>query len=65
MAARIACAVPFLTVLGLRMLLPGAAAYYASPQGEVVLLGAVVMVAGGYWWMLELGRVAGTERVGS
>jgi tight adherence protein B len=65
MAARIACAVPFLTVLGLRALMPGAAAFYASPNGEVVLLGSVVAVAVGYWWMLYLGRVAGAERVAS
>jgi tight adherence protein B len=62
-AARIACAVPFLTVVGLRALMPGAAAFYASPSGELVLLGSVLVVAAGYWWMLYLGRVSGTERV--
>jgi tight adherence protein B len=62
-AARIACAVPFFTVVGLRALLPGAAAFYASPSGELVLLGSVVAVAAGYWWMLYLGRVPGTEQV--
>ncbi len=62
-AARIACAVPFLTVVGLRALMPGAAAFYASPSGELVLLGSVVAVAVGYWWMLYLGRVSGAERV--
>jgi hypothetical protein len=43
--------------------MPGAAAFYASPSGELVLLGSVVAVAAGYWWMLYLGRVPGTERV--
>jgi tight adherence protein B len=62
-AARIACAVPFLTVLGLRVLMPGAGSFYASPFGELVVLGSVVLVAFGYWWMLYLGRVPGTERV--
>jgi tight adherence protein B len=64
-AARIACAVPFLTVVGLRALLPGAAAFYSSPAGELVLLASVAMVASGYWWMTYIGRVSGTERVGS
>ncbi len=64
-AARIACAVPFLTVLGLRALMPGAAAFYGSPVGELVLLASVATVAFGYWWMTFIGRVTGTERVGS
>jgi tight adherence protein B len=62
-AARIACAVPFLTVLGLRVLMPGVSDFYASPRGELVLLGSLVLVGVGYWWMLYLGRVQGTERV--
>ena len=63
-AARIACLVPFLTVVGLRALLPGAAVFYSSPVGELVLLTSVVIIAFGYWWMTYLGRVTGNERVG-
>jgi hypothetical protein len=45
--------------------LPGAATFYSSSAGEVVLLASVAIVASGYWWMTYIGRVSGTERVGS
>jgi tight adherence protein B len=64
-AARIACAMPFLTVIGLRALLPGAAGFYSSPIGELVLLASGATVAFGYWWMTYIGRITGTERVGT
>jgi len=62
-AAHIALSVPVVSVLFVRAFVPGAAEFYATFGGEVVLLVCALAMAGGYWWMRRMGALTPTRRL--
>ena len=62
-AAHITLAVPVVCMLFLRAFVPGAAEFYASLAGELVLLACAVSMGGGYWWMRRIGSLPRTRRL--
>ena len=62
-SARITLVVPIAAVLFMRVAYPAADRFYTSATGEFLLLGCGIVMLGGYWWMLKIGRVARAARV--
>ncbi len=62
-AAHIALIVPIVSVLFVRAFVPGAAEFYATFGGEVVLLLCAVAMGGGYWWMRRMGALTPARRL--
>ncbi len=60
--ARITLLVPIAVVLFMRVAYPAGDHFYASPVGELLLLGCGLAMVGGYCWMLNIGRVARPAR---
>jgi hypothetical protein len=50
-------------MLFLRAFVPGAAEFYASVVGEIVLLACAVCMGGGYWWMRRMGALPRARRL--
>ncbi len=61
-SARITLAVPIVVVLFMRAAYPAADRFYASPVGELILLGCGASMLVGYVAMLRLGNVARAPR---
>ncbi len=61
-AARITLLIPFIVVVFLRVFSPGAADFYSSPFGEVLLMGAFASFAFGYGLMRRVSSVPSTPR---
>jgi tight adherence protein B len=62
-AAHITLLVPVISMLFLRTFVPGAAEFYATLGGEVVLLVCAVCMGGGYWWMRRMGGLPRARRL--
>jgi Flp pilus assembly protein TadB len=62
-AAHITLAVPVVCMLFLRAFVPGAAAFYATLGGEVVLLACALCMGCGYWWMRRIGALPRAQRL--
>jgi hypothetical protein len=50
-------------VLFVRALVPGAAEFYATFGGEMVLLLCALAMGGGYWWMRRMGAMTPARRL--
>jgi len=62
-AAHITLVVPVVSVLFVRAFVPGAAEFYATFGGEVVLLVCAIAMGGGYWWMRRMGALTPARRL--
>src|SRR5439155_26221844 len=62
-AAHITLAVPVAAMLFLRAFVPGAAEFYATVGGEIVLLVCAVCMGAGYWWMRRMGGLPRARRL--
>ncbi len=62
-AAHITLVVPIVSVLFVRAFVPGAAEFYATFGGEVVLLVCAIAMGGGYWWMRRMGALTPARRL--
>ena len=54
---------PIVVVLFLRAFAPGAAEFYATVGGELLLLGCALAMGAGYWWMRRMGSVPRARRL--
>jgi Flp pilus assembly protein TadB len=64
-AAHITLLVPVVSMLFLRAFVPGAADFYATLGGEIVLLVCAVCMGAGYWWMRRMSGVPRSRRLES
>jgi Flp pilus assembly protein TadB len=62
-AAHITLLVPVVSVLFVRAFVPGAAEFYATFGGEMVLLLCALAMGGGYWWMRRMGAMTPARRL--
>lgn len=62
-AAHITLAVPVAAMLFLRAFVPGAAEFYATVGGEIVLLVCAVCMGAGYWWMRRMSGLPRARRL--
>ena len=62
-AAHITLVVPGVIVLFLRAFAPGAAEFYATLGGEVLLLACAISMGLSYWWMRRIGAVPRARRL--
>ncbi len=64
-ATHITLAVPVAAMLFLRALVLGAAEFYATLGGEIVLLVCAACMGAGYWWMRRMGGLPRARRLGA
>ncbi len=62
-AAHITLVVPIAVVLFLRAFAPGAAEFYATVGGELLLLACALAMGAGYWYMRHIGAVPLARRL--